>query len=99
MCCLGYEHETYEQFRKGLPKVGRMVVTTKGQGLVVKHNPLAQTMSVRLDDESLVDVTREEIVEIVGPTPRNNNEPDEREENLGDADDEKDLLEFPPEEI
>ena len=100
MCCLGYEHETYEQFRKGLPKVGRIIVTTKGQGVVVKHNPLSETMSVRLDDESLVDVTREEIVEIVGPTPRNNNEQDERDmENLGDVDDEKDLLEFPPEDI
>ena len=64
MCCLGYEHETYEQFRKGLPKVGRTVVTAKGQGVVVKHNPLAETMSVRLDDESLVDVTKEEIIEI-----------------------------------
>ena len=99
MCCLGYEHETYEQFRKGLPKVGRMVVTTKGEGLVVKHNPLARTIAVRLNDESVVDVTREEIVEIAGATTRNNNEPDETEENLGDADDEKDLLEFPPDEI
>jgi cell fate regulator YaaT (PSP1 superfamily) len=99
MCCLGYEHDTYEQFRKGLPKVGRAVVTTKGAGVVVKHNPLARTVSVKLQDESLVEVTREEIVDIGEPTQRNNNGQDEREESLCDGDDEKDLLEFPPEDI
>ena len=99
MCCLGYEHDTYEQFRKGLPKVGRTIVTTKGEGVVVKHNPLARTVSVKLHDESLVDVTKEEIVVIAEPTQRNNNEQDEREESLCDGDDEKDLLEFPTEDI
>ncbi len=95
MCCLGYEHEIYEQFRKGLPKVGRMVVISKGQGVVTKYNALAETVSVRLEDESVVDVTKEEIIEVIGTSPRSNNEPDEADvDNFCDSDDEKDSLEF-----
>jgi cell fate regulator YaaT (PSP1 superfamily) len=95
MCCLGYEHEIYEQFRKGLPKVGRVVVIDKGQGVVTKHNALAETVSVRLEDETVVDVTREEILEVIGAPPRSNNEPDEADaDNFCDPDDEKDSLEF-----
>jgi cell fate regulator YaaT (PSP1 superfamily) len=95
MCCLGYEHEIYEQFRKGLPKVGRVVVIDKGQGVVTKHNALAETVSVRLEDETVVEVTKEDILEIIGTAPRNNNEPDEADaDSLCDPDDEKDSLVF-----
>ncbi len=94
MCCLGYEHEIYEQFRKGLPKVGRTVVINKGQGVVTKYNALAETVSVRLEDETVLDVTRDEIIEIIGASSRNNNETDEADADNGDSDDEKDSLEF-----
>ncbi|MGO9120601.1 MAG: stage 0 sporulation family protein [Desulfomonilaceae bacterium] len=95
MCCLGYEHEIYEQFRKGLPKVGRVVVINKGQGVVTKHNALAETVSVRLEDETVVEVTKEDILEIIGTSQRSNNEPDEADaDNFCDSDDEKDSLEF-----
>ena len=95
MCCLGYEHEIYERFRKGLPKVGRVVVINKGQGVVTKHNALAETVSVRLEDETVVEVTKEDILEIIGTSQRSNNEPDEADaDNFCDSDDEKDSLEF-----
>ncbi len=96
MCCLGYEHEIYEQFRKGLPKVGRTVITTSGQGIVSKYNPLSETVSVRLENESQIDVKREEILEVVGSTARNSaNDVDEPElENFCEVDMEGDSLEF-----
>ncbi len=62
MCCLGYEHETYEEFSRGLPKVGRMVKTQGGDGLVVKHNPLEETILVKIDEETQVEVRREDII-------------------------------------
>jgi cell fate regulator YaaT (PSP1 superfamily) len=62
MCCLAYEHESYEEIKKGLPRVGKTVKTQKGDGIVVKHNPLAETISVRLEDETIVEVGRDEIV-------------------------------------
>ena len=62
MCCLAYEHESYEEIKKGLPRVGKTVKTQKGEGIVVKHNPLAETISVRLEDETIVEVARDEII-------------------------------------
>jgi cell fate regulator YaaT (PSP1 superfamily) len=62
MCCLGYEHDIYEEFRKQLPKVGKTVKTQKGDGVVLKHNPLAETIFVKVDEETIVEVTKGEIV-------------------------------------
>lgn len=62
MCCLGFEHDTYEEFKKGLPKIGRSVRTPKGEGVVLKHDPLAETVFVRLSEETIVEMTRDEIV-------------------------------------
>ncbi|MBM3303055.1 MAG: stage 0 sporulation protein, partial [Deltaproteobacteria bacterium] len=61
MCCLAYEHGIYEEFRKGLPKVGKAVRTTKGDGVVVKYNPLKETVCIRIGEDTLLEVTREEI--------------------------------------
>lgn len=63
MCCLGYEHDTYENFKKGLPKVGKSVNTTRGEGIVVKYNPLKETICIRMEDDTLVEVTRDEVIE------------------------------------
>ena len=50
MCCLAYEYETYVSCKKNFPKIGKRVKTPKGEGKVVKHNALASTISVQLDD-------------------------------------------------
>jgi cell fate regulator YaaT (PSP1 superfamily) len=62
MCCLAYEHGIYEDFRKGLPKVGKEIRSTKGDGVAVKYNPLKETVCIRLGEDSLVEVSREEIL-------------------------------------
>jgi cell fate regulator YaaT (PSP1 superfamily) len=62
MCCLAYEHDIYEDFKKGLPRVGKAVTTPKGQGVVIKHNPLAETVFVRLDEETIVEFSKQEIL-------------------------------------
>jgi cell fate regulator YaaT (PSP1 superfamily) len=61
MCCLGYEHDVYEDFRKGLPRVGKAVTTSQGEGMVVKHNPLNETISVRISEDTVIDVSKDEI--------------------------------------
>ena len=76
MCCLGYEHETYEEFSRGLPKVGRMVRTKSGDGLVIKHNPLEETIVVKIDEETQIEVKREEIIsEFEAPSPKKEEQP------------------------
>jgi cell fate regulator YaaT (PSP1 superfamily) len=69
MCCLAYEHEVYDEFKKGLPRVGKAVKTIRGDGVVVKHDPLSQTISVRLDAETVIDVGRAELILTIGGPP------------------------------
>ena len=46
------EHQAYEDFKKGVPRVGKAVSTPKGEGVILKHNPLAQTkLASSLTDE------------------------------------------------
>ena len=51
MCCLRYEHETYEEAIKKTPPLGSTVKTPNGNGTVVETNPLAELIKVRLDDK------------------------------------------------
>ena len=36
MCCLKYEHKTYEELLKDMPSVGTIVLTPYGKGTVVE---------------------------------------------------------------
>jgi cell fate regulator YaaT (PSP1 superfamily) len=49
MCCLSYEHKFYEQVKKKFPKVGKKVNTPQGQGKVIRHNVLKETVAVLLE--------------------------------------------------
>ena len=51
MCCLRYEHETYEEAQKTMPKMGASVMTENGPGVVVETRPLTQTVKVRLTEK------------------------------------------------
>jgi cell fate regulator YaaT (PSP1 superfamily) len=49
-CCLVYEHQTYKELGKGLPKVGKKVVTPVGPGRVLDLDILAQRVRVLLEE-------------------------------------------------
>ena len=61
MCCLQYEHQTYKELIKGMPKHGSKVHTPDGLGKVLKNDILAQTTVVRLDDESILTYSVDEV--------------------------------------
>jgi cell fate regulator YaaT (PSP1 superfamily) len=61
MCCLSYEYETYCEFRRGLPKVGKRVVTTQGEGKVIRQNTMNRTVMVELEGGGEVTLNGEEI--------------------------------------
>ena len=63
LCCLSYENETYDEVRGRLPKLGSNVLTKQGAGRVRKVNALQETMFVQLEDESIVEMTMEDILE------------------------------------
>ncbi len=51
MCCLRYEHESYEAALKTTPAMGSMVETSAGVGTVIETRPLLQLVKVRLDEK------------------------------------------------
>jgi cell fate regulator YaaT (PSP1 superfamily) len=63
-CCLRYEYDTYLELRRGLPRVGAVVTSVKGDGEVVRQNVLKQTALVRRADDGVeVEVTLEDLVQ------------------------------------
>lgn len=50
MCCLKYEQEAYSDLLKHTPKVGAIVNTPDGRGLVVENNLIAGTLKVKLSN-------------------------------------------------
>ena len=50
MCCLKYEQEAYTDLLKKTPKVGAIVNTPEGRGLVVENNLIARTLKVKLNN-------------------------------------------------
>ena len=49
MCCLRYEHETYEEAIRNTPSVGSLVKTHDGEGTVIDTRPLAGEIRVKLE--------------------------------------------------
>ena len=50
MCCLKYEQDAYVDLLKRTPKVGAIVKTPEGKGVVTESNLLSQTLKVKLDN-------------------------------------------------
>ncbi len=50
MCCLKYEEDAYIDMLKHTPKVGAIVKTPLGRGLVVESNLLSSTLKVKMDN-------------------------------------------------
>ena len=51
MCCLRYEHDTYEEAIKKLPPTGSLVTTPDGKGVVTELRPLKEEVRVRIEDK------------------------------------------------
>ena len=64
-CCLRYEYDTYEEYRRELPRVGVMVVTKFGQGKVIGQEILARKVLVQYEDRRQVMTDEGEILTVV----------------------------------
>jgi cell fate regulator YaaT (PSP1 superfamily) len=64
-CCLRYEYDTYEEYRRDLPKVGAMVVTRIGQGKVVAQEILARKILVRYEGPRDVLTEEREVLTVI----------------------------------
>ncbi|MEO8601826.1 MAG: regulatory iron-sulfur-containing complex subunit RicT [bacterium] len=63
-CCLRYEYDTYLELGRALPRIGAVVQSTKGDGVVVRQNVLKQTVLVRRAEDGVeVEAQLEDLVE------------------------------------
>jgi cell fate regulator YaaT (PSP1 superfamily) len=62
LCCLDYEYETYCCLRKNFPKSGKRVRTVNAVGVVDKVNILTGNITLKLDDNKIVVIKRDEIL-------------------------------------
>src|SRR5215468_3984930 len=63
-CCMRYEYQTYVEMKRGLPAIGAMVESVKGNGKVVGQSILKQTVTIQLEGEGgRVDATLDDLVE------------------------------------
>jgi cell fate regulator YaaT (PSP1 superfamily) len=60
-CCLLHEHELYLEAKKNLPKQGKKVTTPRGEGKVIRLNPLSQKVSVDLGEAGIQDLDPDEV--------------------------------------
>ena len=68
-CCLAFEHPLYAELKRTLPKVGCMVATCQGPGLVRTQNILKQTLLVGLETGGQVTLGPSEITILPRPGP------------------------------
>ncbi len=83
MCCLKYEQDSYEKLLKMTPKVGALVSTPEGRGIVQDANPLTGALKIALDKNPDVPKTfqREQVRVVRGERGENSrNLPNEQNE-------------------
>jgi cell fate regulator YaaT (PSP1 superfamily) len=68
-CCLAFEHPLYAELKRALPRVGSLVATCQGPGLVRTQNILEQTVLVGLESGGQVTLRPAEITVLPRPAP------------------------------
>jgi len=58
LCCLKYENENYNEYKKGLPEVGSKTQTESGIGKVISVDVFKRKYRVLLDDNQIIDVDK-----------------------------------------
>ncbi len=72
MCCLKYEQDAYEHLSGITPRVGSVVSTPGGVGVVTDANLLTGVIKVKPDDEqSSVQAYRREDIQVITPAGKN----------------------------
>ena len=61
MCCLKYEQDAYTELLKTTPKVGAIVRTADGKGVVEDTNLLTGKLRVKLESDAVVTVHKSDV--------------------------------------
>ena len=68
-CCLRYEFDTYEDYKRELPNVGATVITKGGQGRVIAQEILARKLLVDFDGGRRTIVELAEVITVIAKKP------------------------------
>ena len=58
MCCLSYENEKYNEYKKGLPKLGEKISTKEGNGKVIYVDIFKKEYKVEMEDGKIVELVK-----------------------------------------
>jgi cell fate regulator YaaT (PSP1 superfamily) len=61
MCCLTYEYSSYQELRKSLPKVGKRLQVTEGEGKIIRYNFIRETVTLEMEDKREVEFSLVEL--------------------------------------
>ncbi len=61
MCCITFEMDTYVEMAEELPKIGKRVISPYGEGKVLRQNVLLRTVTIELDNGSVVTLPIDQI--------------------------------------
>ena len=50
MCCLQYEYDTYREYKKDMPKLGKKIDIPEGRGKVIRQNVMERTVTILMED-------------------------------------------------
>jgi cell fate regulator YaaT (PSP1 superfamily) len=64
-CCLRYEFDTYEEYRRELPSPGATILTKNGQGRVIYQEILAQKVLAEMEGGRRMLIDKADIVTVV----------------------------------
>lgn len=62
MCCLTYEYGYYEKAKKDIPKIGKRLKTSHGEGKVIRQNVLRETLTIVLDEGEEIEIPYDDII-------------------------------------
>lgn len=62
LCCLAYENKDYSAVRKKMPRLKQEVSTPRGKGMVVSTNLLKETVTVRLENDTICELPVDQLV-------------------------------------
>lgn len=62
MCCLTYEYAYYAEAGKNIPKIGKRVKTSEGEGKVIRQNLLKKVLNVVLDSGDEIEISTKDVL-------------------------------------
>jgi cell fate regulator YaaT (PSP1 superfamily) len=70
LCCLVYENDYYAEVKGSLPHKGKTIDTPHGRGKVVEVNVIKEAVSVELESQVIVEVSRQELDDMAKTQPQ-----------------------------